>query len=121
MFYNCSLLNYIEVDFNNWHENATTDWVYGVANIGTFKKKSSLNKEFNNSRIPENWEVVGTPFTLSAITEETVSINRIGYLPDLKLLYSLDNGENWNEYVFDEQGKGEVLTIDENISLQIKN
>lgn len=45
MFYGCSSLNRIEVNFTDWSgaNNATQDWVSGVAASGTFIKPQALS------------------------------------------------------------------------------
>ena len=60
MFYGCSALNRIEVNFTNWNgaNNATTEWVSGVAASGTFIKPTALPEEYGVDRIPTGWTVV---------------------------------------------------------------
>lgn len=65
MFYGCSSLNRIKVNFTQWSpSNSTDDWTYGVANEGTFVCPSSLPLTRNPypdsmsyDRIPENWTI----------------------------------------------------------------
>ncbi|MCQ2050841.1 MAG: leucine-rich repeat protein [Bacteroidaceae bacterium] len=56
MFKDCSSLNYIKVGFSQWHENATRDWVSGVAAKGTFDSPVELDKtKLGTSYIPVGW------------------------------------------------------------------
>ena len=63
MFYNCTKLNYIKVNFTNWSKydqtaRPTLNWVKNVSPTGTFKYPSQLSKRYGESYIPENWDVV---------------------------------------------------------------
>ena len=62
MFWECSKLNNINVNFYNWDEftNSTTNWVYGVANEGTFIKPTGLAEKYGTSRIPVDNETKWT-------------------------------------------------------------
>jgi hypothetical protein len=59
MFSNCSSLNYIKclaTDISA--SDCTSNWVYGVANTGTFvKSPNMLSWTTGNSGIPSNWTV----------------------------------------------------------------
>ena len=57
MFDGCSKLSYISVDFTNWHDTATINWVNGVAADGIFACPASLPDERGVDRIPEGWTV----------------------------------------------------------------
>lgn len=58
IFEGCSSLNKIEVNFINWGNNYTTNWVNGVAQSGTFIKPIDLPEEYGVDRIPQGWTVV---------------------------------------------------------------
>lgn len=63
MFYNCSSLNEITVYFTDWVKFsgalATNNWLYKVAETGTFRKPASLPDDTRTaSRIPIDWTVV---------------------------------------------------------------
>lgn len=58
LFYGCINLNEIIVNFTDWGSNATTNWVSGVANTGTFYKPSALPEIYGPSYIPVGWTVV---------------------------------------------------------------
>lgn len=59
MFKNCSSLNYIKclaisgINTNN----STTDWVSGVASLGTFVKATTATWPTGNNGIPTDWTV----------------------------------------------------------------
>lgn len=65
MFYGCTALTYIKVNFTNWNSgNYTPHWTYGTKSTGTFYKPSSLPSTKNTSGnttnphyIPYNWTV----------------------------------------------------------------
>ncbi len=58
LFEGCTSLQTIEVTFTAWNDNASFNWVKGVAASGTFTKPESLTEEFGDSRIPTGWTVV---------------------------------------------------------------
>ena len=61
MFYGCSSLSKIEVNFTSWGENGsyyTRGWVDGVAQQGVFIKPAELPEMFDDSRIPVGWTVI---------------------------------------------------------------
>ena len=56
MFKDCSSLNFIKVGFTKWHENATRDWLSGVAAKGVFEAPVELDKtKTGTSNIPTGW------------------------------------------------------------------
>lgn len=60
MFYNCSSLNYIKclLCFGDNTINSLTEWVYGVASIGTFVKcADNTNWTIGVNGIPSGWTV----------------------------------------------------------------
>lgn len=58
MFVGCSNINKIEVNFTNWLDGQTADWVNGVAKNGTFICPQELPIEFGEDRIPVGWTVL---------------------------------------------------------------
>ena len=55
MFKDCTRLNYIKVHFTSWAH--TSQWVQGVASVGTFECPVELTQTFDNSHIPTGWTV----------------------------------------------------------------
>ena len=58
MFRACPSLSKVQVMFTDWHENATNNWLSGVAAEGKFIAPEYLSDERGVSRIPENWQKV---------------------------------------------------------------
>ena len=66
MFYGCSSLSQVEVDFKFWRWTAgsntiypTTDWLSGVSPTGTFICPAELDTSIRDaSHIPEGWTIV---------------------------------------------------------------
>lgn len=62
MFYNCSYLNTVEVNFTSWsdneHREISRDWLVGTPSVGTFIKPTALGRQFGTSRIPTNWTII---------------------------------------------------------------
>ena len=59
MFYGCTKLNNINVNFSVWKPtNATSNWVKNVSSSGTFTCPEGLPEEFGINRIPTGWTVV---------------------------------------------------------------
>ena len=60
MFQGCTSLNYVAAGFDNWVQNATSDWLNNVAATGTFVCPSTLidnTTERNTSTVPESWNM----------------------------------------------------------------
>ena len=57
MFYSCSKLTSIEVNFTSWG-TFWDQWVSGVAASGTFTKPQALQETHGNSKIPNGWTVI---------------------------------------------------------------
>ena len=79
MFYGCSKLSSIEVEFSSWPGN-TNSWVNNVASNGTFKCPTALGTNETITRgssyCPTNWTVVNpTYFKYSDGTSYTHDIN----------------------------------------------
>ena len=61
MFQGCTSLNYVSAGFYNWEQNATSDWLNGVAATGTFVCPSTLienTTERSTSTVPASWNMV---------------------------------------------------------------
>lgn len=57
MFSRCTDLSKIKVNFTQWNDWATLDWVSEVAPTGTFICSKDLPEEYGDSRIPEGWKI----------------------------------------------------------------
>ena len=58
MFSGCDSLNEVKVQFDDWHDkcSATSSWLSGVADSGTFIAPSVLKvTKRGSSQIPKNW------------------------------------------------------------------
>jgi hypothetical protein len=63
MFWNCSKLKYIEVNFTQWSDLGDEytnflNWTIGVPSDGTFVKPAALPAIFEASNIPPGWSVI---------------------------------------------------------------
>ena len=65
MFYGCTKLASIKVGFTNWLNDATTSWVNGVANAGTFEAPQELPIIFGISNMPKNWDLPNHAYVIS--------------------------------------------------------
>ena len=114
MFNGCTSLNSIEVGFVTWHETATENWVYNVANEGIFIKPINLQEITGYSHIPENWVIQShNEFEIVLISEEQCLLSLSFYDPSYnsnqKMFYKT-NYHNWKQYNSGEQ-----------LSLKLKN
>jgi len=60
MFYDCTHLNYIKVNFSAWNDvgYSTKDWVANVSATGTFACPAGLNTTLKDvSHVPVGWMV----------------------------------------------------------------
>ena len=62
MFQGCTSLNYVAAGFDNWVQNATSDWLNSVAATGTFVCPSTLidntpADQRSTSTVPESWNM----------------------------------------------------------------
>ena len=76
MFMGCKNLSSISVGFANWGEDATENWVKGVASNGVFNKPNNLSAEYGVSRIPVGWNR-----TLETITVDQIPLININVPP----------------------------------------
>ena len=109
MFINCENLSQIKVNFTEWNETSTAEWVYGVAPIGYFICPKALAEEIGSDRIPEGWilkyidDMKPNYLTFTAEEESsTFAVHYSGsvagtrnYNPDIQ--YSLDGGKTWTD------------------------
>lgn len=58
MFYHCSSLTSMDVSFESWSTNYTTNWLDGVSESGTFICNSTLPDQRGASYIPNGWTKV---------------------------------------------------------------
>ena len=68
MFMNCKNLTGITVNFTNWNDDATENWVKGVAINGEISKPAALSEKRGPSYFPEKWVLKGPdqPLTFRA-------------------------------------------------------
>ena len=108
MFYNCKKLNYVNVNFTSW-SSATSNWLYDVAQEGTFVKLSQLPSSEGASYIPSSWEIEikYKPIKFISLEENsTIKLSAIGN-PIVDGLVYRKNGE----------GEWIIYNINEEISL----
>ena len=114
MFKNCNNLNYVKcLSTDITATNALTDWLSGVASLGTFVKEYGVEYLTNSpSGIPNGWTVEeinvpippepeGKYLTMTiddAAGETTISPSVTGSLPNLNLQYRINNRE-WNDFI----------------------
>jgi len=61
MFNGCTLLQSITVKFSDWGDTtATTNWLYNVAQVGTFTKPGGLPESRGASFIPNGWTIANS-------------------------------------------------------------
>jgi hypothetical protein len=101
MFYGCTSLNKIIVNFTDW--NATGNWVYNVSSTGTFICPTELPIQYGNNYIPEGWTVINdsneTPLTLTAEEANSTIKLTIEGLPVIDgLQYRLNTSGEWIKY-----------------------
>ena len=121
MFSGCTSLNEIEVGLITWTlssgSNATTDWLSGVADTGTFRCSTALGTNETIERganyCPEGWTVVHTDvyWGLCFTAEEpnvVVNMSKTGSPPAVTLETSLD-GVTWTD--FDADGGTTPVTL----------
>lgn len=126
LFANCSLLQEISVDFNNWHTNATKNWVNGVSSTGIFMCPESLPHEnqehFNYARIPlkpdSRWDVNPTYVMFTGASNATIALNRLGMPDTVMLVYSTDL-RKWMNYSWNEE-QGTALKLSAGQKLYFK-
>jgi len=106
MFKDCSSLNKVSVNFLSWgNPGATSNWLSGVANTGTFTCSALLPVENGTSRIPEGWTVDKEEKDWLCFTAEEanvkVAFKKIGSPSSMpSLFYRLNDGE-LTKYSFD--------------------
>lgn len=117
MFFGCSSLSKITVEFTSWNDS-TSYWVVQVAPKGTFIGPDSLAKVYSDSAIPESWSPdykpqpeedteKKTPFTIEATYDNTY----VGFdYNDIRLnylFYKLNNEAEapYTKYVLLKQGE----------------
>lgn len=111
MFAYCSSLNTVFINLSEFDttESVHPNWLYGVAETGTFYCPRSLgsNKTIRRgaSFCPNGWTVInsGVPTEEAYVQftakedNSTIYIQAVGNAPEIDMLYSLD-GNNWEEY-----------------------
>jgi hypothetical protein len=115
-FLNCPNLNEITVNFTDWGENATTNWVSGVSSTGIFYKPKDLPEEYGVNRIPEGWTVVNVdeepPIPLT-ITNGRLIINTVGDFDEsrVNIKYKVNNQGDWKDYRFGDLIDGDTIQV----------
>lgn len=98
MLYNCSKLNYIKTSFTVIPDgsNALTQWVYGVAETGTFVKAADATWDVTGtSGVPEGWTVVGGS-TIQYLTMTALEDGLTASLSTNACQYRIDKG-TWTD------------------------
>ena len=105
MFYNCNKLNYVNVNFTSW-SSATSNWLDGVAQEGTFVKLSQLPNSKGTSYIPSSWEIKikYKPIKLISLEENsTIKLSAIGNPTVDGLVYRKNGESEWIIYNINEE------------------
>ena len=101
MFSGCENVSQIKVNFTEWNETSTSEWVYGVAPIGYFICPKTLAEETGIDRIPKGWVLKNHINYLTFTAKEDSSTFGIEVhsenAPDIQ--YSLDGGETWTDLI----------------------
>ena len=79
MFSGCTKVNNVVVNFNNWEENATTDWLTNTASTGSIICSKQLETEVISKIIPENWTLVTPDYLKITAQEDNVDIELNSY------------------------------------------
>ena len=101
MFYGCSSLNEIIIKSEDLlGEDYSYNWVYGVAEEGTFKPITGIEHETGVHGCPANWECsadyINMYFTIESLQDSNqIKMQRNGNVIYITLSYSLDDGETW--------------------------
>ena len=101
MFYGCSSLNEITIKSeDSLGEDYSYNWVYGVAEEGTFKPVTGIEHETGVHGCPTNWECsadyINMYFTIESLQDSNQIKMQRGKTPNNPTLsYSLDDGETW--------------------------
>lgn len=101
MFYGCSSLNEIIIKSEDLlGEDYSYNWVYGVAQEGTFKPVTGIEHETGVHGCPTNWEVssdyINMYFTIESLQDSNqIKMQRSKTPNNPTLSYSLDDGETW--------------------------
>lgn len=98
-------MNYITYQGPSWTPSATTNWVRGVSNTGTFKTKYNLPKIFDNDHIPPNWDIweYDAPMTFRSIGDTTIKLtmnSSIWHGATPSSVQYNKNKEGWQDYTF---------------------
>ena len=100
MFAGCGELNYVVANFSDWNvEDATADWLSGVAEEGVFIYQGVSSVVRDASTVPAGWVVNPDYFTITAEEENVgVSLSGVESRPDVCVQYSVDR-HTWVDYV----------------------
>ena len=102
MFGGCSSLNKVSVNFSNWESSvdATSGWLDGVANEGTFICPNNLSQLRGGNYIPAGWTVVHPDYLCFTAEEANakVALKKQGNPNSVSLKYSTDC-RTWFDYM----------------------
>ena len=99
MFLSCSSLNFVAVNFTQWKDDATTNWLKDVSKEGLFLCPDELEQKRGASNIPTDWGV--NPDYLCFTAEEansSVLLKKDGEQESIGLEYSSDR-IHWNDFI----------------------
>ena len=93
-------MSFIDIEFEQWNENATLGWLQGVNTTGCYLTPPSLPTNIRDvSHLPQKWKAVQY-LTLSSTSDENIEIKLIpvdGYsLSEIK--YQIGDASNWLTY-----------------------
>ena len=101
MFYGCSSLSSINVKSEEpLSEQYSYNWVYGVAEEGSFIQIPGINHPFDDNGCPAGWKqdinYIDMYFTIESLADSNqIKIQRSKNPTNPTLSYSLDDGETW--------------------------
>ena len=101
MFNGCAALTELIAYFDNWEvKDATTGWLSGVADKGTFHYKGKSDIARSENTVPAGWVVNPDYFCLTAKDEGArMIIDKKDKSANISLQYSMD-GLQWQNYFF---------------------
>ena len=100
MFNGCEKLRYMDVAFSEWHLDdlgATFMWVENVSAKGTFMCPFELDKQFDESHIPNGWSADdnGNYLCFSKEGSNSLTLSKVGNPTTITVSYSKDKKKSW--------------------------
>lgn len=102
MFYGCSKLDYLKVNFMNWNSgNGTQNWLNGVFPYGTLDASLQLSKSigmYDNSGCPDGWVIPKQYLTFKNTSSSSANLYAVYYSgssSNVTISYSTNNGSTW--------------------------